>query len=200
MIRSLVVYSGPSMYPTLRDPEILEVEPYGAGRPRAGDVVLFRSPEFDRAVVHRIVRVSPAGLSTRGDANAEEDAFTLRPGDIKGRVVAARRGSKRRHVAGGLRGLLAFRWIRLRRLLDRGAARLLLPLYSALCRSGLVARLQPEAFRPHVVVFRAGGRDRFRLLVGQHVVGQYDDRKLLWRIRRPFRLLLDERMPPGRMK
>ena len=72
-------YVGPSMNPTLREPEIMEIMPYD-GRPvRVGDVVFFLPPEADQPVVHRIVRVTPAGISTLGDNNTREDAFLLQP-------------------------------------------------------------------------------------------------------------------------
>ena len=93
-------YAGPSMNPTLREPEIMEIMPY-AGRPlRVGDVAFFLSPEADQPVVHRIVRVTPAGISTRGDNNTRADTFLLQSKDIKGQVVAAWRGQKRRNIAG----------------------------------------------------------------------------------------------------
>ena len=191
--RFFAAYTGPSMEPTLREPEMVEVAPYGGRPPRVGDVAFFLSPEAGRPVVHRIVRVNLAGVSTLGDNNSEEDAFLLQPGGVKGRVVAAWRDGKRRPIAGGLRGRLTGRWCGWRRVLDRGVSPLLHPLYHALSRRGLIARRLPARFRPRVVVFRSGGRDRVRLLWGRHVIGSYDDRNRRWLIRRPFRLFVDER-------
>lgn len=191
-------YVGPSMNPTLREPEIVEVLA-SDGRPsRVGDVVYFLSPATDRPVVHRIVRVTPAGLATRGDNNTREDAFLLQPAHLKGRVVAAWRGRKRRRIAGGIQGLLASRWLRWRRLVDRCVSPLLRPPYRALARGGWIAGLLPAPFRPRVVVFHARGREQLRLLLGMRVIGRYDDRKRQWRIRPPFRLLVDERVLQGR--
>jgi signal peptidase len=186
-------YVGPSMNPTLREPEIMEVVPYD-GRPmRVGDVAIFMPPQAERPVVHRIVRVTPAGISTIGDNNTREDASLLQPENIEGRVVAAWSGRKRRKIAGGLQGRLTNRRLRWRCILDRGVSRLLHPLYHALSRRGWIAKLLPAPFRPRVVVFEAQGEDLYRLLLGQHVIGQYDERKREWRIRRPFRLFVDER-------
>ncbi|MHB8837183.1 MAG: S26 family signal peptidase [Candidatus Methylomirabilia bacterium] len=186
-------YDGPSMNPTLREPEIMEVVPYD-GRPlRIGDVALFLSPKAGRLVVHRIVRVTPAGVSTLGDNNTEEDNVLLQPKSIKGRVVAAWRGRKRRRIAGGYRGRWTGRWCRWWRAPDRGVSSLLRPLYHSLSRRGLIARWLPAGLRPRVVEFQARGRDRSRLLWGRHVIGRYDDRNRRWLIRRPFRLFVDER-------
>jgi SynChlorMet cassette protein ScmC len=190
-------YIGPSMNPTLREPEIMEVRPYG-GRPlRIGDVIFFLSPKAGRPVVHRIVRITPAGISTLGDNNAYEDAFLLQPGNIKGRVVAAWRGQKRRKIAGGLQGRLTSRWLSWQRVLDRGVSPLLHPLYLALSHWGMIARILPAQFRPRVVVFQARGRDQFQLLLGKRIIGHYEDLKQQWQIKRPFQLFVDGRALPG---
>ena len=189
-------YAGPSMNPTLRAPELMEIVPYGKRPLRVGDVVLFRLPRNDQLVVHRIARVTPAGLSTRGDNNSRDDASLLQPQDIKGRVVAAWRGQRRRGITGGQQGRLAICWLRWRRVLGRGVSDLLHPLYQALSRRGLIAWLLPAPLRPRVMVLRSQGRDQFRLLWGRHVVGRYHDRKRQWQIQRPFRLFVDERVLP----
>jgi len=189
-------YVGSSMNPTLREPEIMEVMPYDSRPLRVGDVAFFLPSEADRPVVHRIVRVTPAGISTRGDNNTREDTFLLQPKDIKGQVVAAWRGQKRRKIAGGLQGRLTSRWLRWRRLLDRGVSPLLHSLYQALSHWGLIARLVPAPFRPRVVVFHAQGRDQFQLLLGQRIIGRYDDYRHQWQIQRPFQLFVDGRALP----
>jgi hypothetical protein len=104
-------YIGPSMIPTLREPEIMEITPYKRKPLRVGDVIFFLPPEADQPVVHRIVRLTSAGIATLGDNNAYEDAFLLQPESIKGRVTAAWRGQKRRKIAGGLLGRMTSRWL-----------------------------------------------------------------------------------------
>jgi hypothetical protein len=190
------VYVGPSMNPTLREPEIMEIVPYGSRVLRVGDVAYFLPPEADQPVVHRVVRVTPAGVSTLGDNNTHEDTFLLQPQRIRGQVVAAWCGQRRRTIAGGLRGRLTNRWLRWRRALARGASPLLHPLYQALSHRGLIARLLPAPFRPRVVVFRVRGRDQFQLLLGQRVIGRYDDQSHRWNIQRPFQLFVDRRALP----
>jgi hypothetical protein len=191
-------YIGPSMNPTLREPEIMEIVPCGGGSLRAGDVVFFLPPGSERPVVHRVARVTAAGIFTRGDNNSREDEYLLRREDIQGLVVAAWRGRKRREIARGFRGRWNGRWLRLRRLMDRGVSPLLHPLYRSLSLRGRFARCLPPSFRPRVVVFRDHEQDRFRLLLGERVIGRYEERERQWRIQRPFRLLVDERTLPGR--
>jgi len=184
------------MNPTLREPEIIEILPYDGRRVRAGDVVFLLPREADHAVVHRVVRVTPAGISTQGDNNAEEDALLLQPSDIEGQVVAAWRGQRRRVIAGGPTGRLTKRWLRPQAVIDGGMSRLFHPLYEALSRWGVIARLLPASLQPRVVLFQAQGLEEFRLLLGGRVIGRYDGRKRQWRIQRPFRLLVDERVLP----
>ncbi|MCX5823258.1 MAG: hypothetical protein NTY86_07085 [Deltaproteobacteria bacterium] len=189
-------YVGSSMNPTLREPEIMEIVPYDSRPLRVGDVAFFLPPEADQPVVHRVVRVTSAGISTLGDNNTQKDIFLLQPKNIKGQVVAAWRGQKRRKIAGGLQGQLISRWFRWRRVLDRGVSPLLHPLYQALSRWGLIAWALPASFRPRVVVFHAQGQDQFQLLVGRRIIGRYDDHRHQWQIQRPFQLLVDKRALP----
>jgi len=186
-------YVGPSMNPTLREPAMMEIVPYDDRPLRVGDVVFFLPPQNDQPVVHRVARVTTAGVSTLGDNNTQEDTFLLQPKDIKGQVVAVWRGQKRREIAGGSQGQLTSRWLRWRRLPGNRVSHLLHPLYYALSRCGLIARLLPAPFRPRVVVFQTQGQDQFRLLLGRHIIGRYDDQKRQWQIQRPFRLFVDER-------
>ena len=193
-------YVGPSMNPTLREPEIMEIKPYD-GRPvRVGDVAFFLPPEAGRPIVHRIVRVTPAGISTLGDNNTHEDPLLLHPNNIKGRVVGAWRGQKRRKIAGGTQGRLTSRWLRCRRILGRGVSPLLRPLYHALSSGGLIARVLPASWRPRVVVFHIRGRDQFQLLLGRRIIGRYDDQRQQWLIRRPFQLFVDGKALPRRQE
>ena len=189
-------YVGPSMNPTLREPEVMEIMPYGNRPMHAGDVVFFLPPGGNQPVVHRVVRVTPAGISTRGDNNAREDAFLLPPENVQGQVVAAWRGQRRRRLAGGLRGRLTNRWFRWQGLLDRGASPFLHPIYQTLSLRGWCAWLLPAAFRPRVVVFHAQGRDQLQLLLGRRLIGRYDDNRQQWRVQRPFHLFVDGRALP----
>jgi hypothetical protein len=190
-------YAGPSMNPTLREPEIMEVRPYD-GRPlRSGDVAFFLPPGGARPVVHRIVRVTPAGISTLGDNNTRPDPLLLKPRSVQGRVIAAWRGQNRRKIAGGLRGRWTRRRLLWRRVLDRGLSRLLHPVYQGLSRRGWTARVLPASLRPRVVVFQVRGRDQLQLLLGRRIIGRYDEARHQWWIQRPFRLCVDERKLPG---
>jgi SynChlorMet cassette protein ScmC len=201
-----VVCTGTSMNPTLDEPDLLEVKPYGTTMVRSGDVVCFKSPETGKTVVHRVVSFGSGsravghfvdGIRTRGDNNPADDRGVLQPADITGRVVAAQRGARRRPVLGGWRGLLVLRWARLGRAMRRHAGRVPHTLYRILAGLGPFDRLLPASLRPRPVRFVTRYRPFLKLLMGRQAVGQYDDRLQAWQIRRPFRLFLDEQTLPG---
>lgn len=112
------VYSGPSMAPTLRPGHLLYVRPtaqdVGVGDISKGDVVVFEDP-IKGCVVHRVVAVTGAGLITRGDNNAHNDALPVPPRRLVGRVELVEQRGQVRPLPGGRRGLWATRarrWLR----------------------------------------------------------------------------------------
>lgn len=55
---------------------------------RVGDVVTYRPPVPAASYyTHRVVAVTPAGLTTRGDLNGAADPWTIGPGNLVGRAV-----------------------------------------------------------------------------------------------------------------
>jgi len=187
---------GSSMHPTLNEQDLLEIMPYGKKTLRAGDVILFLPLEGNQPIVHRVECVTKEGICTHGDNNSNNDPWLLQHEDVVGRVVAARRGQKHRKIPGGKPGQLmslSVRWILA---LDRDISHLLHTIYHSLARTGIVRHLLPSRLRPRVVVYRAGDQTQLRLLVGRHIVGQFDNRRCQWLIRRPFRLFVDEAALP----
>ena len=193
---SYITYTGSSMNPTLRRPDLLEVAPY-AGRPiRVGDVVLFESPDTHDYVVHRVVRMTPQGIRTRGDNSENDDPYTLGPGNVLGRVAWAWRGQHRRTIAGGRLGRAVGYWAGWQLAIDRMGDRLLYPLTGLLARRGALRFLMPAGLTPRVVVFETDGSESWRILFGATVIGQYDFRLNRWCVKWPFRPLVDESSLP----
>ncbi len=73
-----------SMAPTFPTGALL-VDAPAASAPAVGDVVTFRTQ--DGLVTHRVHGLSPAGLSTKGDANRTPDAWTVPADKVVGHVV-----------------------------------------------------------------------------------------------------------------
>jgi len=189
-----VAYVGPSMNPTLCEPELMEIEKVNNKPLRVGDVVLFLPDKVNQPVVHRIVRLTPFGISTRGDNNTFEDLAILQPHHVIGKVVAAWQGQKRRRIIGGNSGRLLSLCYGWRRSLGRRLTPILHPLYQALSHWGVFARLLPTKLRPRILVFHIKGRDQFLLMLGDHNIGRYDEQRNQWQIKRPYHLFVDDRM------
>ncbi|MCP5052175.1 MAG: SynChlorMet cassette protein ScmC [bacterium] len=196
-----IVYSGPSMNPTLREPDLLSVESY-EGRPiKCGDVIYFKSPENDHNVVHRVIGIASKGICTRGDNNAVEDPYILQPDDVTGRVSEARRRTRPRRIAGGYRGvLIGYYNNRIRRIFILIVLRLLHGLYEDLANAGLFRKLLPFKFRPRVYVFKSGKSSFFKLLMGKRVIGNYNEKRQQWLIKRPYRLFINKAELPDPQK
>ena len=77
--------SGRSMWPTVRDGDILQVAPVSPEQIRRWDIVLFRCDEGFKA--HRVVRRCKKRFITRGDASLEAD-MVIQGEQIMGRVIA----------------------------------------------------------------------------------------------------------------
>lgn len=84
---------GGSMWPAIRDGDVLTLSPLGGAAPlRRGDVVALHCG--GALVVHRVVRCEPGGVVLRGDALPREDgAFAVSA--VLGRVVSVQRGSRK---------------------------------------------------------------------------------------------------------
>ncbi len=86
-MRLYVVHTG-SMTPTYRPGDIVVDRPV-VSTPRPGEVVTFRHSDLSTDVVtHRVVALNARGeLTTKGDANATDDAWSIRPGQVQGQVI-----------------------------------------------------------------------------------------------------------------
>ena len=188
------VHRGSSMLPALADGDVLDVASNDRASPRIGDVVLFLPSGFASPVAHRVIRLAVSRIITRGDNNDREDPWPLRPADILGRVVAARRGAVRRRIRGGRAGLVEARAARRARGLAVAVRRMLHLPYRRFAAAGVIYRLSPSRVRPRLVVFGDGAGRRTCLMLGSRVVGRYDPFGRCWRVRRPYRLLIDPQL------
>jgi hypothetical protein len=83
---------GQSMLPFLRPGEYLLAQAVEGGLPAAGDLIVFRQAGV--AVTHRVVRVSPGGVTLKGD-NARRLDAPVRESDLVGRVQFVERDGVR---------------------------------------------------------------------------------------------------------
>jgi hypothetical protein len=184
-------YSGPSLNPTLREGDLLEVQGYGCKPIRIGDVILFKKESTSSIVVHRVISLSDKGLVTRGDSNLEEDLGLLDTRDVIGRVIAAWRRQKRREVLGGRAGMILAGFTNTRTRLVSAILIFFAPCYRFVSSTGFLRGLS-LLLEPRIIKFGDGD---LRLMLGSREIGRYKE-GLGWLIRPPFKLIIDEASLP----
>jgi signal peptidase len=188
-----VVYTGPSMNPTLRAPDILSVVPYNERKIRCGDVIVFVPPGGNHRITHRVISVDKEGIKTRGDNNSNIDTFILKPDNIIGRVTYARRGNKLLRIYAGLPGQLYVIAVKTVRKIDMGISFLLHPIYHWLSKIGVFRWFVPLRLKPRIISFKRPPGVEHHLVMGRRIVGKRLPGKEKWYIKRPFRLFVDEK-------
>jgi len=185
------------MKPTLRPGDRLRVSPYHSQKTRRGDVVVFTPPGNVFKIIHRVVSVNSKGIRTQGDNCDRIDPWVLRPDQIVGRVISVQRGNRRRRIFGGYLGRMFAETARALHAIDSCASVMLRPVYDRLARSGILRRWMPVSMEPRVISFNHSGETELQLLMGRLVVGRRLPGMAHWRIRRPFRLFVDEDSLPS---
>ncbi len=191
-------YTGPSMNPTLRVGDGMTVIPYGNSRIRIGDVVVFRSPEQDHNVVHRVISVDSQGVRTIGDNNNRVDPWVLSSDDIIGRVVSARRKNRDVIIHGGTRGRLLLPALQTIRRIKLVVSRICHPFYNWLARSGVFRWILSPLIKTQTLYFKRPSGLEIQLLMGQRIIARRPPGATRWQIRRPFKLFVDENSLPGK--
>lgn len=189
-------YTGPSMNPTLQAGDGMIVVPYEDQEIQVGDVVVFQSPEQNHYVVHRVLSVNSQGIRTIGDNNNNTDPWVLQPTDIMGRVVSVRRKDKDIIIHGSARGKAILSFLRIRKRVKAMAIRASSPIYQWLTRSGIIRRLFSPVIRTRLIYFKRPGGTEIQLLIRKRVIARLLPGEDKWRIRRPYRLLVDEAILP----
>lgn len=138
---------------TFRQGDYLSVEPAGSALLQPGDVVIYckldSGDSDDCKIAHRVVKIVPGGMLTRGDFNPRADVDVVLEENIIGRVVQFERNGKTRRVRGGRWGVWRGRWlhwwnparIQIKRWILKHIFPLGRPFYRWLRSSGVVARL-----------------------------------------------------------
>jgi len=186
------ICTGTSMGPTLRLLDTLQVVPYGEARIACGDVVVFSSPVDRRRIAHRVIRVTPRGLKTRGDNGGAVDPWILDPGDIIGRVAYVQRADARIRIYGGLPGRLYASALRVKVTLGKAASLLFGPSYRWAARRGIFFRLIPSRMRPRIIAFERPKGKELQLVAGRFIIGRLPPEARTWWVRRPFRLFVND--------
>lgn len=191
--KNAVFCRGESMLPIFRPGDRVRFVPCRIEEVRQGDVIIFSAPGQEERIIHRVVSTGPGSIRTQGDANPCRDAWGLKQEDIVGRAVSVERGGRIIPVAGGRAGHCAARGLGLLRRMDHWSSWVLHPLYRVLSQSGVMRRLASSFLSPRVVIIRRQDGTEKQLILGKRLIGRLTPGAAEWRIRRPFRLFVDER-------
>ncbi len=190
-------YVGPSMHPTLKPLDRLNLIDYGARTVRSGDVIVFRSPMDGQRLTHRVTKSNAEGIMTRGDNNDRRDPWVLTPEEVQGQVVSARRNGRWVTIHGGLRGRIRAAEIRFMRHVIRMIYRPLRTMYRALTGNGRFRLKLPIRKIFRIISFQRQERTEFQLLIGSKVVAGQADEQGHWLLRRPYSWFLSEKCLPA---
>lgn len=190
------IYTGPSMNPTFKTLDGLQIIPYHGCTIRPGDVIVFNLPGLNRKATHRVVSIDSQGIRTRGDNNPYDDPWILTPDQVLGRVVCAQRRKLRLHIHGGLIGRLYVIALRTTHFIESKISKLLHPVYHRLARTDIFRLWLPALVKTRILSFSRPKGTELHLVIGHFVVGRRLPGQKQWQIRRPFRLLVDEASLP----
>jgi len=178
---------GNSMYPTLRDGDILFVDSQCVVR--TGDIVVY-SAVGGRRIVHRLIGIRKPGLIIQGDNNRLPDSGLIARRQLLGKVRFGFRGRKSFACQSGWCGLLWFGLLQLRIQLGYGLFSAGRSLYRLIADRVYFCRFfgRTEAIGEYVagmdgaILVTVAGRTAAR----RNSCGE-------WRIYFPYRLLFSER-------
>ncbi len=189
------LYKGPSMNPTLRVPDVLQIVPYKDKRDiRRGDVIVFVLPGRNTSVTHRVTAIGPQGIKTRGDNFNQDDLWTLQPDMVLGRVVNAHTVTKKRPIYGGLMGQMVAKRVGIWRVLAKRVSYVLSLIYQSLAECSIFRKLLPVWLRPQITTFKGQSGTEYRIDLRGYTIGRLSPGMVNWQVRRPFRLFIDEEL------
>jgi hypothetical protein len=97
--------NGQSMFPCIRDGDIITIEPVRHPAAVYGDIVACYSLENQSLFVHRIIKKMPQGYLLRGDNRCSSDGFSTVE-NILGRVVKIERDGRTRSFGIGIERII----------------------------------------------------------------------------------------------
>jgi signal peptidase I len=182
------------MLPTLKDGDILEAVQYSQRKFHIGDIIAFHSPIGGTIIVHRIAAICKKGVKTKGDNNFRFDDWVLSPNDIIGKIVSARRGKKIIIILNGFLGQLFLSTIRAQKRIHFVLMSFLLSfLYRWFSSAGIFKKFFSRRLKTRLCCFKSVDNLEFRLILGRQIIGRLLPGQKQWNIKRPFRLIVDEK-------
>ena len=185
------------MYPTLRSGDGLRVDKkFVFSRLRVGDIIVFKHPDKDFNIVHRVLKKNTLGYYiTRGDNNTKYDPYTVTDELFVGRVYAFKRENKVVKVYGGLLGLLHHKLMIVRMHTYPPVKKLLKYIYKSTAALGLLYWVNGTIIKPEVIYLEKNGIKQPNLIWKGKTIAYKSLKSGKWVIRFPYRYFIS--IPKG---
>jgi signal peptidase I len=181
-----IIYTGPSMNPTLQNLDRLLYDSSKNSKVKRGDIVVFFDQEKRVKVIHRVKQADNRGIVTMGDNNSIADASILHPNQIIGRVIYGERKNRKMKIYNGFSGTIQVHYVRWIRDAKKAMYTILKPPYY------LSSGKFKLPIKKRILTFEHPNGKEIQIALGKIVVARQLPGEG-WRIRPPFRLFLDEK-------
>lgn len=189
-------YIGSSMNPLFRDLDILHIRPLPPSKIRAGDIIVFKPPQSNETIVHRVLQITPGGFITKGDNCSHPDKYLVQPSDIIGITVSYNRINRTIKVRRGFAGSLINSFIR-RQLSTVNHAKIIAVFFLiTFCKIKLIRKTLNRLVKYRIISASVQNNNCICLYLGKRKVGVYDSAENCWKISPPYDRIIDfEKLP-----
>jgi len=185
-------YMGQSMVPTFTPGDLLYIQ-RDCKEIKTGDVIVFRAKGEEKNITHRVISVDSKGIKTRGDNNNLPDSWFLMPEDITGKVIEAERNGVKRKVSGSTEGYIKGNILHILKKIKSYFIEIFRPLYLWLSEKNITYSILQKWGLLRMISIKKENKKELQLLLGGLVIGRLLPGRERWHIKRPFRLLVDEK-------
>ncbi len=183
---------GPSMYPTLKPGDGIDMNPYQDPLDmKVGDVITYPYPSGTVTVVHRIIAIKAGRVITRGDNNNKIDPYTIGFEDIIGKVISAKRGNRLIPIRGGKKGFYFHKLMLFRKYMLQYVLPPLRFLSNQVAASGIFTGFH-SVLDLRIVRIKRENDCQLILVSGRHVIGKKDSDFREWQIRFPYKYFVNK--------
>jgi signal peptidase I len=193
-----IVYVGTSMYPLLRDLDILYFLPYQGQTMVCGDVIVYAGKTGNKeiTITHRIVFIDDKGFTTKGDNNFSIDDIIVKPADILGLVVYVKRGNKFIRVRNGKTGIYLVKAIQLLLRIKNITIGVISYPYNWISKTGVLRKFVPRDTKQRIINIQRPSGMESHFLMGKYLVAKRRPGNNNWIILPPYKLFIDENSLP----
>jgi len=182
--------SGPSMFPTIKNGDAFKLNKYADYKEyKIGDIICYPHPEQPVDVVHRIIKIKPEGVVTRGDNNNLTDPYITAFENIKGIVICVKRGKREIKVANGILGLIKHKIMLFRKSIWPIITIPVRVFSRIIIKSKLLFFIHPF-LELSVIMVKSKGIQEEHLMLQKKVIGKRVENEL-WKIRFPYKLFIN---------